>query len=109
MTVLLLSGTAHMHAQDGPFSLPYPENISESIDYDDLSGNYLRGLKLNGTFLEVPTLMTPKEYASWKMRQDMNAYFHDKYSEPLYVTTRCAHCPAVAGAASFWYPPLSRI
>lgn len=83
MTVLLLSGTAHMHAQDGPFSLPYPENISESIDYDDLSGNYLRGLKLNGTFLEVPTLMTPKEYASWKMRQDMNAYFHDKYSESL--------------------------
>jgi len=82
--LLLLCGAVRsMHAQDRTMSLPDPENIVETVEYDDAKDRYTRGRKLGDLYLEVPEIMTLQEYASWKQRESMNAYFRDKYSESL--------------------------
>ena len=88
-TAIMLTGfctcgsLCRLYAQEGPFSLTPPENLVESLEFDEVEGYYRYGTKLGDQFLEVPTLMTPQEYAQWKMRRSLYSFFRDKYSEEL--------------------------
>ena len=46
-------------------TLRMPDNIRETVEYDDERNVYYIGQKLGDTYLSAPTLMTPKEYQKW--------------------------------------------
>ena len=88
-TALLLIGSCIcgglnlLYAQNNTRTLPNPENITEEITYDEADGTYSIGYKLDGTYLEVPTVMTPEEYDRMLMQRSMQSYYLNKYSEEV--------------------------
>ena len=85
---LLATGHTPSFAQDGPFSAPTPSNLEETIEYDETDGTFLRGTKLGGTFLEVPSLMNSDEYYKYSRKRSMDAYFRNRYSMSLKETQK---------------------
>ena len=58
-----------------------PENIITETTYDDKSHTYIVGSKIGDSYLSVPLLMTPEEYAAWSMQRSLDAYFRSKNKE----------------------------
>ena len=58
-----------------------PENVVTTTVYDENTNTYTVGKKLGDSYLNVPLLMTPEQYAEWSMRQSLNAYFRSKNEE----------------------------
>lgn len=75
--------TPHTHADLQPTAadLRDPENIKQQTEYDEKSGTYLIGSKMEDSYLNVPILMTPEEYTEWSIKQSMNAFYRAKNSE----------------------------
>ena len=63
--------------------LKWPENIRQSVEYDDSSNVYYVGSKMGDTYLNAPVLMTPEEYAKWRERQAMRDFFRKKDVETM--------------------------
>ena len=86
---LLLTGSSFMgslsplYAQEPQRTLPNPENITESVTYDETDETYSIGYKLGDDYLEVPTVMTPDEYNRMTMQRSMQSYFLNKYAEEV--------------------------
>ena len=58
-----------------------PENITTETTYDDRTHMYIVGNKIGDSYLSVPLLMTPEEYAAWSMQRSLDAYFRNKNQE----------------------------
>lgn len=58
-----------------------PENLVTTTLYDDKTNTYTVGKKVGDSYLNVPLLMTPEQYAEWSMRQSLNAFFRSKNEE----------------------------
>ena len=86
---LLLTGSSLMgslsplYAQEPQRTLPNPENITESVTYDETDETFSIGYKLGDDYLEVPTVMTPEEYNRMTMQRSMQSYFLNKYAEEV--------------------------
>ena len=86
---LLLTGSSLMgslsplYAQEPQRTLPNPENITESVTYDENDETFSIGYKLGDDYLEVPTVMTPDEYNRMTMQRSMQSYFLNKYAEEV--------------------------
>ena len=58
-----------------------PENLTTETTYDEKHHMYIVGNKIGDSYLSVPLLMTPEEYASWSMQRSLDAYFRNKNQE----------------------------
>ena len=58
-----------------------PENLTTETTYDDKAHMYIVGNKIGDSYLSVPLLMTPQEYAEWSMKRSLDAYFRNKNQE----------------------------
>ena len=58
-----------------------PENLTTETTYDDRTHMYVVGNKIGDSYLSVPLLMTPEEYAAWSMQRSLDAYFRNKNQE----------------------------
>lgn len=60
-----------------------PENLVESVEYDEVTGTYKVGTKLGEEYVGVPMMMTPDEYRRWSMNKSMQSFFRSR-NEELY-------------------------
>ena len=78
----ICGGPCRLYAQ-GVRTLPYPENITEDISYDEDDETFSLGYKLGDSYLEVPDVLTPDEYNRLMMQRSMRSFYHDKYDEEV--------------------------
>ena len=64
-----------------PADLRNPENLTTETTYDEKTHTYIVGNKIGDSYLSVPLLMTPEEYAEWSMKRSLDAYFRNKNQE----------------------------
>ena len=64
-----------------PVDLRNPENLTTETTYDEKTNTYVIGNKIGDSYLSVPILMTPEEYAEWSMKRSLDAYFRNKNQE----------------------------
>ena len=58
-----------------------PENLTTETTYDERAHMYIVGNKIGDSYLSVPLLMTPEEYAEWSMKRSLDAFFRAKNQE----------------------------
>ena len=58
--------------------LKMPDNIRQVVEYDDSANVYYIGSKIGDTYLNVPQLMTPKEYQQWVEQKALREFFRQK-------------------------------
>lgn len=76
--------TTPTHTKDlkpGTADLHDPENMKQEVEYDEKTGYYKIGTKINGNYVDVPILMTPEEYADWSMKKSLDAFYRAKNTE----------------------------
>ena len=61
--------------------LKRPENIRQTVEYDDSANVYYVGSKIGDSYLNAPVLMTPQEYAKWNERRALREFFRKKDAE----------------------------
>ena len=61
--------------------LKRPDNIRQTVEYDDSANVYYIGSKIGDSFLNAPILMTPDEYRRWSEKRAMHEFFRKKNSE----------------------------
>lgn len=87
--IILLAGfpftesLVRLYAQEPSMTLPNPENITESVVYDETDNTYSIGYKLGDSYLEVPDVMTPQEYNMMLMQRSMQSFYKEKYSQEI--------------------------
>ena len=55
-----------------------PDNIRQTVEYDDSSNVYYIGAKIGDSYLNAPILMSPEEYRRWSERRMMQDFFRKK-------------------------------
>lgn len=76
--------TAPVSVEDldaSPLDLRMPDNIRQTVEYDDSANVYYVGSKLGDTYLNAPVLMTPKEYQQWTEQKALRQFFRQKDAE----------------------------
>jgi len=58
--------------------LKNPENIRQTVEYDDSADVYYVGAKMGDSYLNAPLLMTPQEYAKWTEKRALRDFFRQK-------------------------------
>ena len=61
--------------------LRMPENIRQTVEYDDSANVYYVGSKIGDSYLNAPVLMTPDEYRQWVEKRALHDFFHQKNKE----------------------------
>ena len=61
--------------------LRMPDNIRQTVEYDDSANVYYVGSKLGDTYLNAPILMTPEEYRQWVEQRALRRFFRQKDTE----------------------------
>ena len=61
--------------------LRFPDNIRQTVEYNDSLNVYLIGSKIGDTYLNAPVLMTPEEYRQWSEKRAMRDFFRKKDAE----------------------------
>ena len=61
--------------------LKRPDNIRQTVEYDDSANVYYLGSKIGDTYLNAPILMTPDEYRHWSEKKAMYNFFRKKNKE----------------------------
>ncbi len=69
--------------EQGASDLQRPENLRQTVEYNDTLDRYIIGYKIGETYVDAPIMMTPEEYRTWSDRQMLNNYFRQKNSEIL--------------------------
>ncbi len=64
-----------------PVDLKDPENLKSGVFYDEVTGTYRMGTKLNEQYLSAPFYMTRQDYAKWSLKRTMSEYFRQKNSD----------------------------
>ena len=63
--------------------LRMPENIRQTVEYDDSANVYYVGSKIGDSYLNAPVLMTPDEYRQWVEKRALHDFFHQKNKENI--------------------------
>ncbi len=61
--------------------LKMPDNIRQTVEYDDSQNVYYIGSKIGDTYLNAPVLMTPEEYRRWSEKKALHQFFRQKDAE----------------------------
>ena len=61
--------------------LKRPENIRQTVEYDDSANVYYVGSKIGDSYLNAPVLMTPEEYRLWVEKRALRDFFRQKNVE----------------------------
>ena len=61
--------------------LKRPENIRQTVEYDDSANVYYVGSKIGDSYLNAPVLMTPEEYRQWVEKRALRDFFRQKNVE----------------------------
>ena len=67
----------------GSTDLQRPENMKQTVEYNDTIDRYIIGYKVGGTYVNTPIMMTPDEYRVWSERQSWADYYREKNKEIL--------------------------
>ena len=67
----------------GSYDLQRPENMKQTVEYNDSLDRYVIGYKVGGTYVNAPVMMTPAEYMKWSERQSWADYYRSKNQEIL--------------------------
>ena len=59
----------------GAADLRRPDNLPQTVEYNDTLGLYVIGTKIGDTYLAAPVMMTPEEYRKWSARKAIERYF----------------------------------
>ena len=63
--------------------LRLPDNIRQTVEYDDSSNVYYVGSKIGDSYLNAPVLMTPEEYQQWVEKRTLHNFFRQKNTENI--------------------------
>ena len=77
LLVVALFACAGAYAQTKNY-LKTPDNIRETVEYNDSLNVYYIGQKMGDSYLNVPTLMTPEEYRQYVEKRALHDFFHKK-------------------------------
>ena len=69
--------------QQGTTDLQRPENMQQTVEYNDSIDRYVVGYKIGGTYVGTPIMMTPDEYRVWSERQSWADFYREKNKEIL--------------------------
>ena len=69
--------------QQGTTDLQRPENMQQTVEYNDSIDRYVVGYKIGGTYVGTPIMMTPEEYRVWSERQSWADFYREKNKEIL--------------------------
>ena len=58
--------------------LKMPDNIRQTVEYDDSLNLYYIGSKIGDTYLNAPVVMTPEEYQKWSEKRALYDFFRQK-------------------------------
>ena len=61
--------------------LNMPDNIRQTVEYNDSLNIYLIGSKIGDTYLNAPVIMTPEEYQKWSEKRALHDFFRQKDAE----------------------------
>ena len=61
--------------------LKRPDNLRQTVEYDDSANVYYVGTKIGDSYLNAPLLMTPQEYQKWTEQRSMRNFFRNKDKE----------------------------
>ena len=67
----------------GSYDLQRPENMQQTVEYNDTLNMYVIGNKVAGTWVEAPIMMTPEEYHKWSEKRSFADYYRSKNQEIL--------------------------
>ena len=67
----------------GSTDLQRPENMKQTVEYNDSLDRYVVGYKVGGTYVSAPIMMTPEEYRAWSNRQSWADFYREKNKEIL--------------------------
>ena len=76
--------TAPMEVADldsSALDLKRPDNIRQTVEYDDSANVYYVGSKIGDSYLNAPVLMTPEEYTKWSEKRALHDFFRKKDAE----------------------------
>ena len=69
--------------EQGSYDLQRPENMQQTVEYNDSLDRYVIGYKVGGTYVNTPIMMTPEEYLKWSGKRSFAEYYRDKNKEIL--------------------------
>ena len=69
--------------QQGSYDLARPENLKQSVEYNDSLNMYVIGNKIGDTYITTPIMMTPDEYRAWSEKRSFADYYRQKNKEIL--------------------------
>ena len=78
--------TAPMEVADldsSALDLKRPDNIRQTVEYDDSANVYYVGSKIGDSYLNAPVLMTPEEYTKWSEKRALHEFFRKKDAENM--------------------------
>ena len=58
--------------------LKMPDNIRQTVEYNDSLNIYFIGSKIGDTYLNAPVIMTPEEYQKWSEKRALYDFFRQK-------------------------------
>ena len=61
--------------------LHLPDNIKQTVEYNDSLDIYVIGSKIGDSYLNAPVLMTPEEYRKWSEKRVLREFFRKKEEE----------------------------
>ena len=67
----------------GSYDLIRPENMKQTVEYNDTLDRYVIGNKIGGTWVTAPIMMTPEEYRQWSEKRSFADYYRQKNQEIL--------------------------
>ena len=60
-----------------------PENMRQTVEYNDSLDRYIIGYKIGKTYVMAPIMMTPEEYRKWTEKRSFADYYRSKNQEIL--------------------------
>lgn len=73
----------HDDLDQGSYDLQRPENMRQTVEYNDSIDRYVIGYKIGGTYVNTPIMMTPEEYRVWSERKSWADFYREKNKEIL--------------------------
>ncbi len=67
----------------GAYDLKRPDNMQQTVEYNDSLDRYIIGYKIGGTYVNAPIMMTPQEYMKWSEKRSFADYYRAKNQEIL--------------------------
>ena len=67
----------------GSYDLKRPDNMQQTVEYNDSLDRYIIGYKIDGTYINAPIMMTQDEYRKWSEKRSFADYYRSKNQEIL--------------------------